>query len=387
MIIPKDIIIQSSKDGKWIFYNVFTRNSIVTKTNALKIISDIESGIKIEEIVNTNQGEKFEIWDIERFSNFDGLLADPTRIKRNISEWPEPEICEISKVLEIFKKKYIIIDNYERYLEIFQSKISLLDNEHIGNFHQQLGQKMLLERKINPDDWWISQKFNEDISGIKNNLYKSVQENFLKEFFEKTFSKNNTILDLGCGVGYYSKLMAKSEAKVIGIDPNQEFIEIAKKNSNGVEFKVSEIGNSDSLDWIEENSIDYVFMSDALLFYFVPPNPKQKYEIHDLLSSIKRILKKNGRLFSLEPHGLFFLRPWFGEIENPFTIITEYNKKKFDITPNLSEIIKSFLDSGYIIRDLKELYGNSETKIQDKRAESFSKEFPLWWFFELEPEK
>jgi len=387
MIIPKDIIIQSSKDGRWIFYNVFTRNSIVTKTNVLKIISDIESGIKIEEILNTNQGGKFEIWDIERFSNFDGLLADPTRMKRNILEWPEPEICEISKVLEIFKKKYIIVDNYERYLEIFQSKISLLDNEHIGNFHQQLGQKMLLERKINPDEWWISQKFNEDISGIKNNLYKSVQENFLKEFFESRFSKNNTILDLGCGVGYYSKLMAKSEAKVIGIDPNQQFIEIAKKNSNGVEFKVSEIGNHDSLNWIEENSIDYVFMSDALLFYFVPPNPKQKYEIHNLLSSIKRILKKNGRLFSLEPHGLFFLRPWFGEIENPFTIITEYNKKKFDITPNLSKIIKSFLDAGYLIRDLKELYGNNEIKIEDKRAESFTKEFPLWWFFELEPEK
>ena len=68
-------------------------------------------------------------------------------------------------------------------------------------------------------------------------------------------------------------------------------------------------------------------MSDALLFYFVPPNPKQKYEIQNLLTSIKRVLKKNGRLFSLEPHGIFFLKSWLGEINNPFTIITEYNKK------------------------------------------------------------
>jgi hypothetical protein len=40
-----------------------------------------------------------------------------------------------------------------------------------------------------------------------------------------------------------------------------------------------------------------------------------------------------------------------------------------------------------LIRDLKELYGNNEIKIKDKRAESFTKEFPLWRFYELEPEK
>jgi len=387
MIIPNDVIIQSSKNGKWIFYNVFTRNSIVTTTEVLKIISDIDSGMKIEEIVKINKDKKFKIWNIERFSNYDGLLADPTCMKRDISDWPEPENYEIVKLLEICKQKYIIVDDYEKYLEIFQSKISLLDNEHVGNFHQQLGQKMLLEKKINPDDWWISQKFNEDISGIKNNLYKSVQENFLKEFFQSRLSENKTILDLGCGIGYYSKLMAKTNANIIGIDPNEQFIKIAKKNNTNAKFKVSEIGNSDSLDWIEENSIDFVFMSDALLFYFVPPNPKQKYEIQNLLSSLKRILKENGRLFSLEPHGLFFLRPWLGEIKNPFTIITEYDKKRFDITPNLGQMIKSFLDGGFMIRDFKEIYSNTKIEIGDKRAESFASRFPLWWFYELEPEK
>jgi len=387
MIIPNDIIIQPSKSGKWIFYNVFTRNSMVTTTDVLEIISEIDSGLDIDEIIKTNQNKKFKVWNIEKFSNYDGLLADPTRMIRNISKWPEPDNCRILELLEICKQKYIIVENYQKYLEIFQSKRSLLDYDHLGNFHQQLGQKMLVEKKINPDDWWISQKFNDDISGIKNNLYKSIQENFLKEFFQSRFSEKNTILDLGCGVGYYSKLMAKTKAKVIGIDPNEQFIKIANKNNCDVEFKVSEIGNANSLDWIEKDSIDFVFMSDALLFYFVPPNPKQKYEIQNLLSSIKRILKKNGRLFSLEPHGMFFLRPWLGEIENPFTIITEYNTKKFDITPNLSQIIKSFLDGGFIIRDLKELYGNKEINIGDKRAESFTKEFPLWWFYELEPEK
>ena len=127
-------------------------------------------------------------------------------------------------------------------------------------------------------------------------------------------------------------------------------------------------------------------MSDALLFYFISPDPKKKYEIQNLLASIRRVLKKNGKFFSLEPHGVFFLKPWLGEKENPFTIITEYNKKNYDITPNLSQLINSFIRGGFILRDFKELY-TDEGKIEDKVAEFFAKEFPLWWFFELEVEK
>ena len=386
MIVPNDVIIQASKNGKWIIYNVFSRNTIAVETETLEIISLIDLDTKISDIISENELKKFKVWDIERFSNFDGLLADPTRIIRDGKKWPESMFLEISQLIDILKQKNIIVENYDKYLNMFESKKSLLDNEHFGNFHQQLGQKMLIEKKINPDDWWISQKFEHDISSIKNNLYKSIQESFLEEFFEKKLSANDTILDLGCGVGYYSKLMSKTKSKVIGVDPNKQFIDIAKKNYKEIEFHVSEIGNVDSLNWLEEDSVDFVFMSDALLFYFVPPNPKQKYEIQNLFRSIKRVLKKNGRLFSLEPHGIFFLKPWLGEIDNPFTIITEYNKKKFDITPNLNQVIESFLKGGFILRDFKELY-SKQGIIEDKRAELFAKEFPLWWFFELEPEK
>ncbi|MHA7733147.1 class I SAM-dependent methyltransferase [Nitrosopumilus sp. S6] len=386
MIVPHDIIIQTSKNGKWVIYNVFTKNAIGVKTDTLEIISLIDLGTKISKISSDSESKEFEVWDIERFSNFDGLLADPTRIIRDNEKWPESTNMEILQLIDILKQKNIIIEDYDKYLNRFESKRTLLDGEHFGNFHQQLGQKMLIERKINPDDWWISQKFEQDFSGIKNNLYKSIQENFLEEFFKKKFSEKDTILDLGCGIGYYSKLMAKTKAKIIGVDPNKQFIDIAKNNPKEVEFHVSEIGNVDSLDWLEKDSIDFVFMSDALLFYFVPPNPKQKYEIENLLTSIKRVLKANGRLFSLEPHGVFFLKPWLGELENPFTIITEYNKKKFDITPNLSHMIKSFLEGGFTLRDFKELY-SKENIIDDKRAELFAKKFPLWWFFELKPEK
>ncbi len=50
-------------------------------------------------------------------------------------------------------------------------------------------------------------------------------------------------------------------------------------------------------------------------------------------------------------------------------------------------MIKSLLDRGFIIKDFRELYGNEEIKIGDKYAESLTNEFPLWWFYKLEPEK
>ena len=43
--------------------------------------------------------------------------------------------------------------------------------------------------------------------------------------------KNETILDLGCGQGFFSREFAKANAKVIGVDIAPELIAIAKKNS------------------------------------------------------------------------------------------------------------------------------------------------------------
>ena len=72
-----------------------------------------------------------------------------------------------------------------------------------------------------------------------------------------------------------------------------------------------------------------------------------------------------------------------GEIKRPFTIMTEYNNKNFRIVPNISEILQAFINGKFILRDFKELYVNEKFQ-NEKREINFAKEFPLWWFFELE---
>jgi ubiquinone/menaquinone biosynthesis C-methylase UbiE len=73
------------------------------------------------------------------------------------------------------------------------------------------------------------------------------------------FLKNNltgyekVILDFGCGIGRFShSLRDLIKGKVIGIDPVQEFIDLAKKNDSISDFKLF-----NGCDFpIEDNSID-----------------------------------------------------------------------------------------------------------------------------------
>ena len=70
-----------------------------------------------------------------------------------------------------------------------------------------------------------------------------------------------------------------------------------------------------------DGSIDCVFMSDALLFYFVPEGPNQKGNIDVLLQDVHRILKSNGSFVCVDPHYLFWLMAWLGEERFPFAIV------------------------------------------------------------------
>ena len=384
MQIPSDIIIQLTNSGNWVVYNVFTRDGLGVTGKTLELLKNINQGKSKDEIISNFSDTNFTIWNIGVFSNSDGLFADPSQIIREKENWPDSLSLNINDVLEILEKNHIVITDEKKYNESFQSKTSLLDNEHIGNFHQQLGQHILIDKRQNPAEWWVNQKFSPDRKNLKENLYKYIQEDFLKSLFNERFTSNHSILDIGCGVGLYSKMMGETGASVIGIDPNEKYIEIANEGKkDNVQFRVSEIGNEGNLDWVASDSADFVFISDALLFYFISPDPTQKPILDVLFSTIRRILKPGGRFFCVEPHGNFFLKPWMGEIKRPFTIMAEYNNKNFRIVPNISEILQAFINGKFILRDFKELYVNEKFQ-NEKREINFAKEFPLWWFFELE---
>jgi len=66
--------------------------------------------------------------------------------------------------------------------------------------------------------------------------YGIVKENIIK--FLKP-GKDDAVLDVGCGPGTWSKIIAKHAKKVVGIDVSPSMIETAKKNCKNCIFKVA----------------------------------------------------------------------------------------------------------------------------------------------------
>lgn len=385
--MPQDIIVQWDGSGRWILYNVFTRDTVAVTIDTLRLLEAVSGGASEDEINRRFSNVLFSTWEIGTFSNADGLLADPTGRIRNDTAWPPAEQWGVSEMTKRLEDRHFLIRDDAEYEKLFESKTSLLDSRHLGNFHEQLGRHLLIGKRTDPVDWWVAQKFTPDCQGLRETLYKTIQGEFLDSLFRDRFRAHHSIVDLGCGTGYYTKRMGKTGASVLGIDPCEKYIRIAEKEPvEKVVFRVSEIGIPGSLDWIPSDSADFVFMSDALLFYFVSPNPAHRQDAAVLFSDIGRILKPGGRFFSIEPHGVFWLSPWLGEEGRPFTVMTEYRHKKFGVTPNYAEILNAFLKAGFVVRNMEELYRARELA-QDRRASLFSREYPLWWFFELEYER
>jgi SAM-dependent methyltransferase len=386
--IPKDIIIlpefTDNWEGRWVIMNVFARTCLGVESSVLEFLANVEN-LPLSDILSKYKDTTFHIWNIERFSNADGLLADPTRYERDCTAWGEPLKADLGSLITVLTRHFILIQDERKYAERFKLKRTILDREHFGNFHQQLGQYLLLVERESPTKAWLDQKFTKDLKAVRtDNLYGSVQAHFLKRYFDRKIIPGNKVVDIGCGTGFYSHMMTKAGADVLGIDPNQEFITLAREEVKGqARFEVMNVGTEGALSNIPDQYADVVFMSDALLFYFVPVHPDQKADIQVLFRDIWRILKDNGTFVSVEPHYIFWLMPWLGSIDRPFTIITEYVHKVFGVTATFGRLIQSFTQNGFAVTHMEEMVPDPAFKEIDPRAYYFANEFPVWQLFEL----
>ena len=103
-----------------------------------------------------------------------------------------------------------------------------------------------------------------------------------------------TVLDLACGEGYNTRILARKGAKVTGIDFSEKMIELAKqeeeKEKLGVSYKVM---NAEDLCEFSNNHFD-------LATCFMSLQDIQKFE--KAISEVARVLKYNGRFVFSIPH-------------------------------------------------------------------------------------
>ncbi len=107
--------------------------------------------------------------------------------------------------------------------------------------------------------------------------------------------RNSKVLEIGCGIGTLSNLLAGylTNGKIIAVDISPETIELAKhkfKSRNNLEFQVSDMS-----DWSNKNTFDVIILPDVL--EHIP------LEQHDnLFSKIGKVSHVNTRLLINIPH-------------------------------------------------------------------------------------
>lgn len=205
--------------------------------------------------------------------------------------------------------------------------------------------------------------------------------------------KNEKLLDLACGSGFFSNEFNKSGAKVIGVDVGKELIDIAKKNYKDIEFFVSE---SSDLSKIKDKTIDKVAIILAL------------QNIENLKGTIEecfRVLKNNGKLFIILNHPAFRIpkkTSWGFDDENKimYRRIDEYmseSKEKIEMNPGLKNdkftisfhrplqlYFKTFDRAGFYIKRVEEWISHKVSQDGPKKnlEDSARKEFPMFMMIE-----
>jgi ubiquinone/menaquinone biosynthesis C-methylase UbiE len=109
--------------------------------------------------------------------------------------------------------------------------------------------------------------------------------------------KDKQLLDLSCGEGYNTRILAKNGARVIGVDFSKEMIKLArqmeKRDRLGIRYYVSDAAD---LKELESERFDVVTCFMALMDI-------ERYE--DAISQVARVLKKNGRFVFSITHPCF----------------------------------------------------------------------------------
>jgi len=94
---------------------------------------------------------------------------------------------------------------------------------------------------------------------------------------------NQTLLDVGCGTGYFSDLAFKLNIDVTGIDASKEFVEQAKKRNSEIKFSTEEMEELPFSD----NSFDVVCGFNSFQY---------AANMKNALLDAKRVLKNKGKL-------------------------------------------------------------------------------------------
>ncbi len=136
----------------------------------------------------------------------------------------------------------------------------------------------------------------------------------------KEIGKGKTVLDIGCGTGYFSRKMVSYVEKIIAFEKSPEMLKIAKKaekeNSLGIEYLQ---GDMTDMSFLGPESVDICVLNFVLPY--IHPNEYEK-----VFNGIKRVLKPKGVFLIIQSHPCMFALAPNHKNSNP-EVWQDYNYK------------------------------------------------------------
>lgn len=171
------------------------------------------------------------------------------------------------------------------------------------------------------------------------------------------------VVDIGCGEGRFTRLLAGLGAQVTGVDLTQPFIERARSLSVGNDTYI--VGDAEDLVVLESDTFDlavsYIVLVDLL-------------EYRRAIEAAHRVLKPGGRLVVCNVHPMRTAVP-FGWINQGgrklFYALDNYTNegpREFEwwgrnfinMHRTLSSYVSAFIDSGFVLERLEEPVPSAE---------------------------
>jgi len=139
------------------------------------------------------------------------------------------------------------------------------------------------------------------------------------EYVLEYINTDKTVLDIGCGMGYGSYLLASKAKKVKGIDISKEAIEYARRTykRNNLDFYLLDIQNIKKF----QNRFDVVVAFEVI------EHLKKENQVR-FINHIYEILRRRGILFISTPNKFFSLSTQRFYGKNPYHL-KELNYKEF----------------------------------------------------------
>lgn len=186
-------------------------------------------------------------------------------------------------------------------------------------------------------------------------------------------TENKDIIDIGCGSGELSSILAKTANSVLGIDISQKMLNIAREKNINSNTRYQEL----SMENISSLSEKFDIAVSSLAFHYVENFEK-------LILDISKLLRKRGSLIFSQEHPMVTanrqLKDWIcdPETKSRYWPVSNYNEegerfekwfidnvKKYHRT--LSTIINTIIKNNFEILEIAESRASDELISKDPK--------------------